>query len=186
MKNKFIYIVIRTVLIVAWFVFRGVIISNENARVVFNIARDNLQNGASVQTIIASKKTDFLREPLFIKNNRADVSCVRIGKFSIGQTVGDGKIISISNKINLDTGMCMVKTNGVNDGNNFVLIQQTGFFIPSDNVYDNAVMINENGIATSRAVRVVDQDLENSVISDGIIDGDIIIVSDIENGAKIK
>ncbi len=175
---------------IGWVVFRIVVIASESARVVYNPVRDSDARGAAVEKITVNKKTGVLREPMAVKNNRAFVSCARIGKFRVGQEVVNGqrggKIISVSDRIDLDSGMCIVKTSGVSDGPVFVESKYIGYFVPVYAVVDNRVMVDDNGTSSFRNVTVVSDDSENAVVSGGLSDGDVVIISQIDEGAKVR
>ena len=115
-KSKNIIYTIIISLIVAVFVYRFWSVSNENNFEVFNIVRNNAQNGVPVRVMEMQKTDGVLYEPLTIKNNRAFVSGVRLSAFKAGQKVGNCKIVSVSQNIDLDTGMHVVRTSGCADG----------------------------------------------------------------------
>jgi hypothetical protein len=180
--KKLIYILIGITLCV-WVGYRIHSISRESNREVFNAAR---VQAVPVETMVARAESGVLREPLFIKNNRAYVSAARVRKFGVGQYVGAGHIISVAGKIDLDTGMYLIRTIGANDGEQFALQKYTGFFIPLSAVNNGTVMVVENGIATSRNVKVINQDSENVLISTGLNDGDIIVLSKVGEGKIVN
>lgn len=180
--KKPIYILIACALIF-WIGFRINSIYQESKRPIFNAAR---VAAVPVQTMIARSETNYLREPVFIKNNRAFVSGARKSKFSVGQNIGDGRIVFVSNNLDLDTGMYLIKTSGVKDGEDFAMQKYTGFFIPIIAVHDNKIMIVKDGIATEQTVQIKTQDAQNALIESGLNDGDIVILSKIENGTKVQ
>jgi hypothetical protein len=162
--------------------FRIYSIYSESRREVFNAAR---VEALPVETMIAREQSGTLREPLFIKNNRALVSGSRVRKFGVGQKIGDGHIIGMSNKLDLDTGMYVIKTAGAADGEQFVESKYTGFFIPIYAVKNDSVMVNENGVATVRPVKIINQDSENVLIQRGLSEGDAVILSKVEEGTLV-
>lgn len=180
--KKLIYILIGAIF-VCWIGFRINSIYQESKRQVFNVAR---QSAVSVETMIAGREMGVLREPIFVKNNTAFVSAARVNKFRPGQTIENGRIISVSKNINLDTGMYQIQTSGVQNGEHFAQQKYTGFFIPEYAVRDGKVMISENGIATVKEVEIVNNDAENALINSGLNDGDIIILSRVEPGTKVQ
>ncbi|MFA7188277.1 MAG: hypothetical protein WC137_02280 [Alphaproteobacteria bacterium] len=180
--KKIIYVLIGLAL-AFWIGFRINSIYQESKRQVFNSAR---RAALPVETMIAHRQTNFLREPVFVKNNRAFIASSRINKFRAGQSIGNGRIISVANQLDLDTGMYLVKTSGVRDGDNFTLQTYTGFFIPEYAVNDGKVMVSENGMATIKDVEIIDSDADNILIKSGINDGDIIILSRVESGTMVK
>ena len=183
--KKLIYI-LSVVGLVVWVGFRFWAIQSENSRYEFNTARVSEQAGAPVNIITVNRKTDVLKEPLFVKNNRALVSSSRVSKFRNGQKVGNGTIVSVSNNIDLDSGMHVIMTRGVSDGLNYAESKSTGFFIPVYAVDENSVMIVKDGIAQKNDVRILDQDSENAVVASGLSNGDIVILSKVGQGEKVK
>jgi hypothetical protein len=186
MKYKKLVYILCTVVLVGLIVFRIYMINSESSRQVFNPMRAQLENGATVAKLSVEKKTGILQEPLFIKNNTAFVSSTRINKFKVGQRVDHGKIVSVSNQIDLDSGLFRIKTSGVGDGAHFAELKYTGFFVPAFAIKENNLMVIENGIAQKRSVKITDQDSENAVVSYGLSDNDIIILSQIEDGEKVR
>lgn len=166
-----------------WIGFRVHSIYSESKREVFNAAR---ASHVPVQTITAQEEMGVLREPLFIHNNRSFVSGARIGKFGVGQRVGAGRIVSVASRLDLDTGMYMIKTQGAEDGEQFAEARYTGIMVPIYAVNNSAVMALENGIAVRREVKVLGADSENAIIQRGLNDGDVIILSRVEEGTKVE
>lgn len=179
------YIVLVAILI-GWVVFRFAAVASENARYVFNATRDAAEHGAPIEHITVSAQDGVLYEPLAVKNNRAYVTGERASKLSAGQRVGDGKITYVSKKIDLNTGMFLVRTSGVADGLQFAEFSANGYFVPLYAVSDGVVYVSDNGIATPRNVNVVRQDSENAYIASGLNDGDIVILSKVNSGDKVK
>lgn len=174
------------VLMAVWIAFRVYVINSEIHRVVFNPMRNDTEQGLAVEKIVLNQQTGTLKEPLVVKNNHSFVSCTRIDKFKVGQVVGSGRIISVNDNIDLDSGMCIVKTSGVDDGANFAETKRTGFFIPIYAVHDGSIMIDENGVAVKRSISMVGQDSENVYVTAGLQNGDTVILSDVAEGAKIR
>ncbi|MBR1380407.1 MAG: hypothetical protein IJ560_02355 [Alphaproteobacteria bacterium] len=183
--KKFVYVAC-VCAVVLWIIYRFVAIAIEGRMDVFNAARDADVNGAPVMVMTAHETNGVLREPMFVRSNRAYISGGRIGLFRVGYRVGDGKIISVSSDIDLDTGMYVVRTTGVADGETFMEYTARGFFVPVYAVENNTVMVMENGVATSRTIKTSGRDADNVVITDGISDGDVVILSNIANGARVR
>lgn len=183
--KKYIAILI-TVALVGWVAFRFAAIGSENERFVFNAARSAADVGAPVEVIQVSRKTDVLREPVHVENNVAYVSGTRVGKFHAGQKIGDGKIVSVGNKLDLDTGMYVIRTTGVKNGLNYAEASKTGYFIPAYAVTNNIVMVEVDGIAQKREVKVIDKDADNALIGSGLTDGEHVILSTTKDGARVK
>jgi len=183
--KKLIYILI-AIAVGVLVTYRVVQISNESAREIFNIARVESARGAPVATMIAEVKTDVLCEPVHVKNGKAFISGARIHKFKLGQKLlGGGHIISVSRNIDLDTGLFVIKTSSP-DGNRFVQIEYTGVFVPLTAVTNsNTVMISENGVAVAKPVDIVALDADFAVLK-GLQDGDIVILTKVEQGTKVK
>lgn len=186
MKYKKLIYILCTVLLVGIIAFRIHVISSESARQVFNPTRAELEYGKPIAKLQVEKKTSTLNEPLFVKNNRALVSGIRVNKFKPGQIIGSGKIISVSNQIDLDSGMFAIKTSNVTDGSHFAEIKYNGFFVPAYSVKDNTIMVLENGVAKKHDVTVIAQDSENAVISSGLSNGDTVILSQVDEGEKVR
>jgi hypothetical protein len=183
--RKFAYILCAAAMI-GWVVFRFNAIGSENARYVFNASRAADEHGAPIEVLEVVKKTGVLKEPLHIKNNRALVSSARAGKFRPGQKVGGGVIVSVSERIDIDSGMHAVKTRGVADGLNYAEAANTGYFVPVQAVSDGAVFVAADGVAQKREVRIIARDFETAVISGGVSDGDKIILSKVDENNKVK
>lgn len=173
-------------LVVLWFVYRFVMVGIENRRLVFNPSRAVAESGLVVDTLDVKKTTGTLREPVTVKNNRALVSGARVKLLQPDQKIGNGTIVSVSNNIELDTGMHRVKTRGVADGLNYAEYQMTGYFVPSYAIRQDTVYVMENGVAVARPVRVAGADSDTAVVTDGLQDGDVIILSNVTDGTKVK
>ncbi len=179
---KLIYILIG-VMLIGWIGYRVYSIYHESRREVFNAAR---ASAAPADTMVAVAQLGVLREPLFIKNNQAYVSGSRVHKFGIGQKVGEqGRIISVSGKVDLDTGMYQIKTAGAADGEQFAEQKYNGFFIPASAVRDGKIMIIKNKIAVAQDVKIVNRDSENVLIQYGLNDGDVIVLSRVAEGTRV-
>ena len=185
-KSKNIIYSVIIFLIVASFGYRFYAVSQENNFEVFNIIRNNAQNGVPVNVLEMHKKNGVLYEPLTIKNNRAYVSGARINLFKSGQKIGNCKIVSVSKNIDLDTGMHVIKTSNCMDGMHYVEIVQNGFFVPVSALHGNYVYVMNNDVANLRDVKIGNRDAQNALITHGLFEGDIVILSNIKNGQKIK
>lgn len=185
-KFKQIFSVAMIITIVGWIVFRFAAVASENARYVFNASRVAVDQGAPIETLVVTNKNGILYEPLAVKNNRAYVTGVRAAKLRAGQKVGDGAIKYVSKNLDLDTGMFLVRTTGVNDGLQFAEFSADGFFVPLYAIKNNTVFIVDNNVASPRTVEVVRQDSENAYIVSGLNDGDVVILSNVNAGDKVK
>lgn len=173
-------------LMVGWVVFRFGAVASENARQVFNASRVAADVGMPVYTLKMEQKNGVLYEPLAIKNNRAYVTGDRAEMLRAGQRVGDGEIISVSKRIDLDTGMFVVRTRGVADGLHYAEFTTNGLFVPLYAVKDNVVFVVENGIAATRNIIIARQDSETAYIASGLNTGDVVILSAVNAGDKVS
>jgi hypothetical protein len=185
-KSKNIIYTIIVSLIVLVFGLRFYAVSQENNFDVFNIDRNNLEHGLYVDVLEMEKTDGVLLEPLTIKNNRGFVSGARLKNFKSGQKIGNCKVISVSQNIDLDTGMHIVKTSGCADGLQYVEIKAKGFYVPVSAVHGNVVYIVDNGVARIREIIIENQDSQNALIKSGLNIGDIVILSDVQDNQKIK
>lgn len=185
-KSKHIFYMVLVVILVAWVIFRFAVIASENNRSVFNASRNAMANGVPVEVLVITNKSGVIYEPLAIKNNRAYVTAERAKKLKAGQTVGDGKITYVSKNIDLDTGMFVVKTKNVENGLQFAEFTADGFFVPLYAIKNNSVFVIENNVAVARDIEIANQDSENAYIVSGLNDGDIVILSNINAGTKVK
>ena len=177
-KTKRFLTIILIAVLAGWVVFRFAAVASENSRHVFNAARVAADQGAPIETITITRTNGVLREPIAVKNNRALVSGARVDKLRPGQKIGNGKIVSVSKKIDYDTGMYVVKTSGVSDGLQFAEISGNGFYLP--------VHAIENGVASIRNVNIAAQDATTAYIDSGLNDGDRVILSNVSAGTKVK
>lgn len=173
-------------LLIGWAVFRFAAVASENARYVFNAARVAADTGAPIEVIEMSRKSGVLYEPLSVQNNRAYVSGARAANLRAGQRVGNGKIVSVSSGLDLDTGMYVVRTSGVADGLQYAEYSANGYFVPLYAIADNSVLVVSDGVATPRAIKIARQDAENAYIASGLNDGDIVILSTVNAGDKVQ
>ena len=185
MFKKIMYISLIAIL-VGWVIFRFAAVASENARYVFNTSRVAADSGVPVMAVEISTTSGVLYEPLAVKNNRAYVTGDRVAKLKAGQKIGNGKIISVSSSLDYDTGMFVVRTSGVSDGLQFAEYQATGHFVPLYAISNNTVMIEKNGIAQARSVKIARQDSENAMIASGVSDGDVVILSAVDAGTKVQ
>ena len=185
-KMKQFFTILLIAVFAGWVVFRFAAVASENSRHVFNAARVAADQGAPVEVITITRTDGILREPISVKNNRALVSGARVGKLHAGQKIGEGKITSVSRKIDYDTGMHIVRTSGVSDGLQFAEVPGHGFFIPVSAIENGTVMVVDNGVADIRTVTVSDQDATMAYITDGLNDGDKVILSNVKAGEKVK
>ena len=187
-NNKFrkgMYIALVAVL-AGWVVFRFAAVASENTRFVYNASRIAADVGLPVESMTVNATDGILYEPLAVKNNRAYVSGQRASMLRPGQRIGNGKITSVSRGLDLDTGMFMVRTSGVDDGLHYAEFSAHGYFIPLYAISDGTVMVSENGVANMRKVSVARQDSETAYVTSGLKDGDIIILSRVDSGVKVK
>lgn len=185
-KFKKVMYIATVAVLVGWVIFRFAAVASENARYVFNAARVSADVGAPIESVVMQRASGTLYEPLAVKNNRAYVSGARASKLRAGQRVGDGKIVSVSSNIDYDTGMYVVRTTGVADGLQFAEFTTTGHFVPLYAITDGSVFVAQDGVAVARSVKIARQDSENAYIASGLQDGDIVILSTVHAGDKVK
>lgn len=153
---------------------------------VFNLTRDAGKNGVPVSVVELKKTEGVIFEPLFINNNRGYVSSMRVARFKSGQKItGGGEIVAVSNSLDLDTGMHVVRTRGVENGAHTVEIRESGFYVPTDAVKNGAVFVVRDGVAHMVSVNVVRGDSINTMIT-GLNDGDVVVTSHIADGDLVK
>lgn len=169
-----------------WFVYRFIMVAVESRMTVFNPVRDAAANGVVVATVAPEKSQGFIKLPIVVKNNKAYVSGLRKQKLSVGQKMDSGEIVSVSKNLDFDSGMYVVKTRSVVDGINYVQIPETGYFIPAYAVHDGKIMVVDNGIATAREIESCGQDTDIACIKSGLSDGDIVILTKVDAGQKVK
>ena len=185
-KSKTIIYAIIITLVVLAFGYRFYAVAMENNFDVFNIVRNNAQNGVPVRVANMQKYDGILLEPITVKNNRAYISGARLNMFRAGQKLGNCKIVSVSHNIDLDTGMHVIKTSGCHDGLLYAENKKNGFYVPVSALHGNAVFVVNNGIAESREIVIENRDMENALVKSGINAGDVVILSNIQNGQKVK
>ena len=171
---------------VGWVVFRFIAYASENSRYVFNASRVAAEKGLPIEFVIVQSKTGTLYEPLSVKNNRAYVSAERASKLRVGQKIEKGTITFVSKNIDLNTGMYLVRTSGVSDGLHFAEFTTDGIFVPLYAVSNNSVMVVDNGVAVPRDVKIARQDSETAYIESGLQPGDIVVLSNVQPGVKVK
>ena len=169
-----------------WIGFRITALIMQHNQQVFNIARDVSENGTPILTMTAQNTSGVLHEPITVENNRAYVTGNRVGLFRTGQKVGNGKIASVSQNINIDTGMYVIKTTNVENGLQYVEYTRNGYFVPVYAVVDENVFVYDNGVATLRKVIVAHSDADVALITQGLHDGDIVILSKVSDGERVR
>ena len=186
--HRITHIVLRIVVIVfaILVVYRFVMFGLMQHQSVFNMTRDSNTNGVPVN-VIEMKQTDgIIYEPLFINNNRGYVSGMRVARFAPGQQItGGGEVVSVSQSLDLDSGMHIVRTRGAADGAHTVEIKEKGFYIPTYAVQNGNVFIVRDNVAHIVPIEVVRGDADNTMITD-VNNGDLVITSHVTDGALIK
>lgn len=185
-KFKHAFFIALVAIMTCWVIFRFMAFSAENRRYVFNASRVAMDGGMPVETMTVQVVQGTLYEPLDVKNNRAYVSGERAEKLRAGQKIGNGKITYISNDLDLNTGMFLVRTSGVSNGLHFAEFTTDGIFVPLYAIADNSVFVVENGVAVARDIVIARQDSENAYIKSGLNAGDIVILSNVQSGNKVK
>lgn len=185
-KYKNIIYITVIVLVVFAFGYRFYTVVRENNFDVFNIARHNAINGTPVTVLEMQKTNGILFEPITVKNNRAFVSGKRVNMFYGGQTIGNCKIVSVSKNIDLDTGMYVIKTSGCSNGLQYAQTKKYGFYIPMSAIHGNVVYVANDDVAHAVKIEIENQDMQNALIKSGIENGDIVILSNVQDNQKIK
>lgn len=185
-KIKHTFFIALVAIMVGWVIFRFIAFASENARFVYNASRVAAENGLPVEYVTVHIESGTLYEPLSVKNNRAYVSGERASKMRAGQKIENGKITFVSNNIDLNTGMYLVRTSGVSDGLHFAEFTTNGIFVPLYAISDNSVFVADNGIATKRNIKIARQDSENAYVESGLNSGDVVILSKVQSGVKVK
>lgn len=185
-KFKHAFFIALVAIMTCWVIFRFVAFAAENKRYVFNASRAAMAVGAPVETMTVQVAQGTLYEPLSVKNNRAYVSGERAEKLRAGQKIENGKITFVSKSLDLNTGMFLVRTSGVSNGLHFAEFTTDGIFVPLYAIADNSVFVVENGVAVARNIVVARQDSENAYIKSGLNTGDIVILSNVQSGDKVK
>lgn len=185
-KSKNVIYLIVGCLVLFAFAYRFYVVEAERNANVFNIIRNNASTGTPVNVITVSGQDGILHEPVNIRNNRAYVAGNRVGMFKVGQSVGNCKISYVSNNIDLDTGMYVIKTSKCEDGLRFIENKKHGFYVPVSAVSGNYVYIVNGDIAQKREVVISGRDLQNVVIQSGLNNGDMVILSNVKDNQKIR
>lgn len=185
-KSKNVIYTIVIALVVFAFAHRFYIYGVEQNTKVFNIARNNIENGLPVDVLEMHKTDGVLYEPLNIKNNRAFVDGKRVKLFKAGQKIGNCKIVSVSQNIDLDYGMHVIKTKNCENGLQNVELKANGFYVPVSAIVGNTVFVADGEIAHAREIVISGRDSQNALIKSGLNDGDIVILSDVRDNQKIK
>ncbi len=185
-KSKNIIYLIIFLGIIGCFAYRFYVVSKENNRAVFNIVRNNIENGTPVEVLKMVKTDGVLYEPLTVKNNRAYVSSARVHMFKAGQKMENCKIVSVSKNIDLYTGMHIIKTSACADGLHYVEYSGYGFYVPVYAVYGNNVYVVNENKAHIHEIEIVARDSKNVLIKSGLENGDVVILSHIKDNEKIK
>lgn len=185
-KAKKIMLRVAAGLIVFWVAFRIVMLILTGRQAVFNVARFTAENGVPVNVVVMAKTDGVISTPVAVRSNTAHVASSVAHLLRAGMKIGEGEIVSVSSGLDLDSGMHLVRTRGVSDGLHFAQYRAKGYFIPAYAVVNDAVMVVESGHAATRMVKVARADSENALISDGLKDGDVVIVSHIDAGAPVQ
>jgi len=183
--KKVTYIVLVAILAM-WVLYRFVAIGLMNHMRVFNPARDAVVNGVPVEVLEMHRTSGVIKEPLTVKNNRAFVSGARAHLLRPGQKIGDGEIVSVASNIDLDTGMHVVRTARVADGLQFAEFKTDGYFVPVHAVTNGVVFVVRDGVAVAQKVTVGRSDVETAYVTDGLAEGDVVIVSRVAEGDKVQ
>ncbi len=182
--KKLIYIFC-AIVVTALVAVRVSALGTEKHQYVFNAARIALDTGFSIDSVIAQTTDDVLSVPIHINSNRGYIAHARLAEFAPGMKIGDGEIISVSDKIDLDTGLYIVRTRNVKNGLQMAEKRMSGIYIPVAAIIGDKVMVCDDGVARVRAITVIGADENNAVVA-GLNDGDVVILSHVSDGDKVK
>lgn len=185
-RNKKIFYALCALVVVLWVMFRFAVIGAQNRLVVYNPARAALTDGVPVTVINMEPRNDILRTPIMVRRNRAYVAAERAQRLRAGQKIGNGTIASVSQNIDLDTGMYVVQTNGVADGLQFAEFNVNGFFVPVYALDGDALFVVRDGVATRIHVKVAGQDSDKALIKSGLNTGDVVILTRVADGVRVQ
>lgn len=174
------------IILAAWVVFRFAAIGAQGRLQVYNPSRAAMDDGVLVSAKEMQRAPGVIHEPLTVKNNRAYVSGVRANLLRSGMKVSGGEIVSVSSNIDLDTGMHVVRTRGVPDGQHTAEFHATGYFVPVYALDNGVVYVVRDGVAVRTPVTVSRQDMDTAYITSGLKDGDIVILSRVADGTKVN
>ena len=197
-KQKRIIVAIAIAAAFAIVAYRAASIIREHYREVFNFARFESAVGTPVETMVAKVQKENLYQPVAVRSGRIFVSAARIHKFKAGQKLTaraggadardlggqSGAITSVSHRIDLDTGLFVIRTTAPS-GNHFVEVPYNGIFVPLSAIYDSSAMVVKDGIAVAKPVEVIARDAARAVVS-GLSDGDVVILTKIDEGTKVR
>ena len=169
-----------------WFVYRFIMVALESRMTVFNPVRDMQANGTLVSSVVAHRRDGVIKMPIVVKDNMAYVSGPRKAKLAPGQKLDTGEIVSVSKRLDYDSGMYVIKTRGVVDGIKYVQIQENGYFIPAYAVHDGTLIVSQENIAVEKKIESCGQDADFICISSGVSDGDTVILTKVDAGQKIR
>lgn len=184
-NKKKLYTYIAIIIAIA-FVYRFIKVGMEKFEVILSPQREFITNGKKVEILEIKNENNYIKVPVTIKNNTAFIPQNKLELFFKNQKIENGgEIISVNKKLDLDTGMYVLKTKGVTDGLNYALIYKNGIFIPTNAIDENKVYVKENNFAVTKNITVIIRD-ENTAFVEGLNEGDILITSKIQNGEKVK
>jgi len=148
----------------AWTLYRIDRLGADKDLRINNIVRIHAETGIPQRKLVAEKTTDFLLEPVHVSNGRALVSGSRIGQFQVGQGVlgQNSRVTFVSNRIDIDTGMYIVRFSGNISGTVMVMRRYTGFFLPLE-------------AELPPGVRVISRDAKRQVVM-GLQDGQEVVI----------
>ena len=183
--KKRLYIAL-VIILAAWVVFRFAVIGAQSRLQVYNPSRAAASDGVPVSVVEMHRAPGVINEPLTVKNNRAYVSGARANLLRAGMKIDGGEIVSVSSNIDLDTGMHVVRTRGVADGQHMAQFRTNGYFIPVSAIDNGAVYVVRDGMAVRTPVTIARQDMDTAYITSGLNDGDVVILSRVADGARVN
>lgn len=172
--------------VVLWFTYRFIMIGIIARTPVFNATRMAAADGVPVNTVVAARTDGVLRMPVAVRQNTAYVTHDVATALKPGMKIGDGTIASVGGGIDLDSGMYVVRTRNVADGLHFAEYRGRGYFIPTYAVRNGAVIVARDDTAHVVPVTVARVDADNALVTSGLNDGDVVVISNVSDGVKIK
>ena len=82
--------------------------------------------------------------------------------------------------------MYVVKTSNCSNGLQYVENVKNDFYIPVSAIHGNTVYVVDGDVARGVNIEIENQDMQNALIKSGIQNGDVVILSDVQNNQKIK
>ena len=82
--------------------------------------------------------------------------------------------------------MHIIKTSNCKNGLQYVEFAERGFYVPVSAVYDNSVYVVNGDKSLVREIVIKSRDSQNVLVKSGLNNGDVVILSKVQNNEKIK